>query len=159
MLCLLRHGAAGEARTDRERELTNVGRSEVTALKRALEGRGVRFDRILHSGFIRARQTAELLEECSDSSPVPHDGISPDDDPDLFVAELDEMRGSTLVVSHLPFLPSLCEELLEEISALPQFRTATLVCLQPVSDERGPGKWRLAWYLNGRDEMLKKSEG
>lgn len=157
MLYLARHGAAAEARIDRDRELTSLGRSEVEALGKALAERGVHVDRILHSGFTRARQSAEILAHLSDSPPSKHDGITPEDDPGMLVAELEEMGGSTLVVSHLPFLPGLCEELLEDVTPLPQFRTATVVCLEPLGSERGRGQWRFAWQLSGRDELLKRS--
>lgn len=156
MLCLVRHGAAGEAARDQDRKLTAVGRSEVDALGRALEAKGVRVDRILHSTLERARETAEILALRLSANAASHDGLTPGDDPDIFVAELEELGGSTLIVSHLPFLPNLCEELLEEVSAMPQFQTATAACLAPVGTGRGHHAWRLQWQINGRSELMRR---
>lgn len=149
MLYLVRHGSAAEAKRDRDRILTSVGRSEVEELRRVLEERGVHVDRILHSGFRRAEQTAAILASLSDAEPRAHAGLSPGDDPDLLIAELDDLGGSTLIVSHLPFLPALCEELLEPPTPSLRFRTAGAVCLENVGESSGRGRWRLAWQVVG----------
>lgn len=153
---LIRHGAAAEADRDEERALSQLGRSEVTALRDALERRGVHVDRILHSELRRARETAEILAALCSASPSVRRELAPDGDPDVVVAELEELRGRTLVVSHLPFLPRLCEELLGEITALPDFRTATAVCLGSDAASPGRGAWSLKWSANGRDELLRR---
>lgn len=152
-LYLIRHGAAGEARIDRERGLTESGRREVEALAEGLEQRGVRVERILHSGYRRARETAEILARLGSTSPRQSPSLTPDDDPDVLIAELADLGGSTLVVSHLPFLPHLCEELLEDLTELPRFGTASAVRLDPVKESRGHGEWRVAWQIDGRDVL------
>ncbi|MDX1583963.1 MAG: phosphohistidine phosphatase SixA [Thermoanaerobaculia bacterium] len=158
VLYLVRHGSAGEPNGEGKRELTEEGRAEVTALREALEQKGVRIDRIFHSEKLRAEQTAEVLASLCETAPTSRSGLAPEDDPDVFVAEIGELGGSTMIVSHLPFLPNLCDELLEDMTPLTQFRTATAVCLRPVGENRGRGDWRLAWQVHGRDEMGRNDE-
>ncbi len=113
---------------DRERSLTSPGREEVEALRRQLQGVGLAPDRILHSGYRRARETAEILAPLGGSSPREHSAMTPEDDPDILVAELERFGGTTLIVSHLPFLPNLCEELLDTSSDLPVLRQGRRCC-------------------------------
>jgi phosphohistidine phosphatase len=61
-LYLIRHGAAGSAPVDAERELTPEGRARFEGQVRGLARLGVRFERVLSSPLVRAVQTAELLE-------------------------------------------------------------------------------------------------
>lgn len=154
VLYLVRHGAAGEAHIDSERALTSLGRREVEALRGELERQAVRPDRLLHSGYCRARETAEILGPLCDSTPEECADVSPDGDADKFIAELEDFDGATMVVSHLPYLPQLCEALLEDVASVPRFATATAVRLDPAGESRGRRGWRLTWQINGRDVML-----
>ena len=61
-LYLIRHGAAGSAPVDAERELTPEGRARFADQVPGLARLGVRFERVLSSPLVRAVQTAELLE-------------------------------------------------------------------------------------------------
>jgi phosphohistidine phosphatase len=61
-LYLIRHGTAGSASVDAERELTPEGRARFSDQVRGLTRLGVRFERVLSSPLVRAVQTAELLE-------------------------------------------------------------------------------------------------
>ena len=61
----MRHGEAGEADSrrwpdDRQRPLTDAGRREHARVAEALRRMGVRFDRLLSSPLVRARETAEI---------------------------------------------------------------------------------------------------
>jgi phosphohistidine phosphatase len=58
---LIRHGTAGPAAADHLRSLTESGRAEAEALGRALHAREIRFDRMVASPLVRARQTAEAV--------------------------------------------------------------------------------------------------
>lgn len=155
VLYLVRHGAAGEGDPDSERTLTSLGRREVEALRGELERQAVRADRVLHSGYCRARETAEILGPLCDSTPSAYPDLGPDGDTDTFIAELESFGGATMLVSHLPYLPQLCEALLEDVSSVPRFATATAVRLEPVGGSTGRRGWRLAWQINGRDVLLR----
>jgi phosphohistidine phosphatase len=63
-LFLIRHAIAEERRAgllDAHRELTERGRARFEAVVHSLERAGFRFDRVYHSPWLRAVQTAELL--------------------------------------------------------------------------------------------------
>ena len=60
-LYLVQHGDAVPERLDPERPLSAAGRREVEAVARLLAGAGARVAHVVHSGKLRAQQTAELL--------------------------------------------------------------------------------------------------
>ena len=63
-LWFIRHGEAEPYQAhDAERQLTNYGRQQVVQAADFL--RDISFDRVLCSPYIRARQTAELLDRKS----------------------------------------------------------------------------------------------
>jgi phosphohistidine phosphatase len=65
-LYLIRHGLAGERTNwpnDSERPLTEEGCQKTLKVARRLHRLGVRFDLILTSPLVRARQTAQILQE------------------------------------------------------------------------------------------------
>lgn len=108
-LWLLRHGEAEpHARTDAERELTRHGRKEVHQAALHLIGRPLRT--ILCSPYVRARQTAELVEDLLDGGPHLQvvDWLTPDDDPRQVLDRLAERsEEELLLVSHQPFVGAL----------------------------------------------------
>ena len=67
-LYLLRHGIAVEPGTpgcekDSERPLTPKGKRQLRQIAAAMKKMDLRFDLILSSPFLRARQTAEIIAE------------------------------------------------------------------------------------------------
>jgi phosphohistidine phosphatase len=65
-LYMIRHGIAEEPENfvnDSERPLTELGISKTTKVAQKLYDLGVRFDRILTSPYIRAKETAEILKK------------------------------------------------------------------------------------------------
>ncbi len=67
-IILMRHADAGEADPDRwpddrRRPLTDAGRAEHRRTAAALRQMGIRFDRILTSPLVRARETAEITAD------------------------------------------------------------------------------------------------
>ena len=110
-LLVVRHGIAedhAESGRDADRELTPEGRERLQEIARALRERELRVERVLHSPWRRAVQTAELLAPLVEGSrqeaivvcealAAPPDG-----------ALLAELRGARLaVVGHEPWLSAL----------------------------------------------------
>ena len=67
-LYLIRHGIAAPRETwigrrDADRPLIPKGVSRVECIARGLQSLGVRFDRIVTSPYVRARQTADILSD------------------------------------------------------------------------------------------------
>jgi phosphohistidine phosphatase len=78
-LFLIRHAIAEERRAglpDAERALTDKGRERFEAVVQSLDRAGFRFDRVYHSPWLRAVQTAELLAPITDGPMVPTEGLA-----------------------------------------------------------------------------------
>lgn len=72
-LYLIRHGIAADRGTytnDDERPLTDKGRRKTGEVAKRLHKLGLRFDQILTSPLVRARQTAEILQAAGLSSQI-----------------------------------------------------------------------------------------
>jgi phosphohistidine phosphatase len=137
---LVRHGEAAPPAAGGERPLTDAGRGDVERLARWCAGNGVRPVSIVHSGILRAAQTAAIL---ADALAPPGGvravrGLAPDDDPRMQRDELVHADADVLVVTHLPFVGELAAALTGAAGALP-FATAELAIL-----ERSPGGFRVA---------------
>ena len=85
-LYILRHGIAEEAAPggdDRARRLTARGRAKLRAAAEGMKAFGIRFDVLLTSPLVRARETAAIVSEVYGKSPVPRElaalasGVSP----------------------------------------------------------------------------------
>jgi len=147
---LMQHGQAITEAENAARPLTEAGRAAVERVAARAKAADVRIDRCVHSGKLRAEQTAELLVGAlgSERSIEPRDGLAPNDP----VAPLaDWLRaapeGSSIaLVGHLPLLDRLASSLItdDENTHVIQFRMGGLVKLVPKSE--GPGL-TVAWIL------------
>jgi phosphohistidine phosphatase len=151
-LYLVQHGEASPKDIDPERPLTNQGRADVEAMAQRLKRSGIHVRRVIHSGKLRARQTAEILA-ASIAPEVEQDVSSlmnPNDNPAAFDWQSESWDQDTLIVGHLPFMARLVSHLLLGDSALSlvQYQPGSVVCL-----EHDDGNWQLNWML--RPELLK----
>ncbi len=131
---LIRHGTAGPGAADHLRSLTESGRAEVEVLGRVLHAREIRFDRMVTSPLVRARQTAEVIarqvalgvELREDAGLVP-EGYS--DDVIALLRRL-EAEGSkdVALVSHMPLIAMAAGVLLGE--KVGDFKTAQALRLK-----------------------------
>lgn len=144
-LYLMRHGQAAMKVMDPAQGLTQEGAADIKRLAQQLKKQGVRFQQVLHSEKTRARQTAEIMaaEIAPEATLALHDSIKPNDDPHILLAELDEWQDDTLVVSHLPFVPTLLGLLPGYLGATDavEFYPGTLVCASRLDD----GDWQFEW--------------
>jgi phosphohistidine phosphatase len=143
---LVRHGEAVRQSVDGQRPLSKDGRLDVERLGRAAAARGVNPGKILHSGLLRAEQTAEILsrnlgalENVSQLS-----GLRPDDEPFFAKAELESSTIPLMLVGHLPHMGRLAATLItgDPQRAIVEFAPATMICLS-YADRR----WKILWKL------------
>ena len=113
-LFLIRHAIAEERRAglpDADRALTNKGRARFEAMVESLDRAGVRFDRVYHSpwlhfkkggiAWLRAVQTAELLEPITAGPLMVAEGLAQPPEPDFFAC----LEGKRVAcVGHEPWL-------------------------------------------------------
>lgn len=137
LLVLVRHGHARNGANDAERSLSDQGREEVESLAQKLAARRIDPVKIIHSPKLRAMETAQLLQRRLGGSLEVDSNIAPESDSDVIATDFESEEGTFIVVSHLPFLPSLAQRLLG--SAL-SFSTAGAIGIEQT--DAGP---RLAW--------------
>lgn len=145
-LYLVQHGESAAKEVDPQRALTDSGRRDVERIASQLSAAGVRPARILHSGKLRAVQTAAIIASAVGlNATEPVSGIDPTDPVEPFADRVRGFTADTMVVGHLPFMARLVAYLLTGTAAeaLVDFRTGSVVCLTR-KDERG---WALQWML------------
>lgn len=113
-LWLVRHAIAvprGGDVLDHARPLTPKGRARFEREVRGLYGLGVRFDRVYHSPWARAAQTAELLKPIATGERLALDALARPPDDDLLEA-LEGAGASVALVGHEPWMSELAALLL-----------------------------------------------
>lgn len=151
-LYLVQHGEACAKDVDPGRPLTEQGKADIARLAAFLKQAGIQVERVIHSGKLRAAQTAERLAAAvapgveAESSGI----INPNDDPRAFDWQSDSWDRDTLVVGHLPFMAKLVSHLLieDESRVFTAFRPGSVVCLEHAGD----APWQIAWMI--RPELL-----
>lgn len=145
---LVRHGQARPAAPgtpDAARPLDDRGRDEITRVARRAAALGLRIAEIRHSGFVRARETAEILAAHLAPARGVREaaGLKPTDDPRELLAEL-EASESLMLVGHMPHLGQLASTLLvgNPDRDVLRFPAGAIVCVT-----RDQGRWLLEWTL------------
>lgn len=128
---------------DREKPLSPRGARDASSLAAACKAFGLDAKEALHSGKLRARQTAQALAEALSLRLRQIPGIDPLSPVKPFAQECAGMSESVIVVGHLPFLERLATFLLsgrEEPAAI-AFQRGGMVALE----RRESGDWRVLW--------------
>ena len=143
---LVRHGRATSEDIDPRRPLTSAGRVAVEQLGRAATSRRVQVSEIVHSGILRAEQTAAILAEILQPiNGIRHgSGLRPEDDPVYAKAELEKATEPSMLVGHLPHLGRLAAYLAngDPDRSIIEFEPATIACFS-----REDRMWKLNWVL------------
>jgi phosphohistidine phosphatase len=146
-LYLVRHGEASNESSggDDARPLSSRGVRQIESLADQARLRGVKPARVLHSGKLRARQTAEIIAAAVGPREVRAiSGLQPEDDPSS-AAELAALSDEDIMlVGHMPFMGVLSGVLLGGDGLT--FSTGTMVCLVRSS------KWKLDWKITGESQ-------
>ncbi len=147
-LYLAQHGDAISKEEDPDRPLSASGRNDVQAVSRFLGRAGISVDSIVHSGKLRARQTAELVaaQLAPGLALQTNENINPRDPPVAVAEEIDHWLNDTILVGHLPHMAKLATLLLTscEEPVIITFTPGTVVCLLRSEDKR----WSLKWLLS-----------
>ena len=150
-LYLVQHGEACSRDTDPERPLTDQGKADIDRLAVFLGQAGIRVQRVIHSGKLRAAQTAGQLAAVLAPAVQPEVSsmLDPNDDPGEFDLATDRYQ-DTLVVGHLPFMSKLVAHLVteDEDRLVTAYRPGSIVCLERENGRR----WQINWMV--RPELL-----
>ncbi len=147
----LRHGIAERQSPggDRERRLTEEGRSELRRVLACAKRAQLKPDLVLCSPYVRAMETAKLAAEQLEleGSPFPADALTPESAPARLWNEVREQGAeSVLVVSHEPLLSSTIAWMVGSSKAMVRFPPAGLAGIEfgsagPVPD--GVLRWMI----------------
>ncbi len=110
---------------------------------------GVEAERIICSGKLRARQTAEIVALSIAATVSVEDvaeGLRPKDPTDWLAGTLERWTGDTVCVGHLPFMGKMVSRLVTGSDDAPivSFVPGTDVCL--ARGHNGEG-WTIAWVI------------
>ena len=108
-LYVIRHGIAEDRAPDsddRSRPLTDDGRKRVRKAIKGLREINIKFDRILTSPWVRAAETAALLEPLCDHAPRSTELLCQSPRSEL-LAMIAEQGADTAIVGHEPWLGEL----------------------------------------------------
>lgn len=111
-LYLIRHAQAEEQSAgggDEERALTREGRERFREVVRGLDRLELRFDRVYHSPYVRAQETADLLEPILDGETIVTAALARAPSDELLASLGGE---SVALVGHEPWLSDLLSLLL-----------------------------------------------
>lgn len=151
-LYLVQHGEACKKEVDPDRPLTDQGREDIDRLAAFLKQAGIRPDRVIHSGKLRAMQTAGRLTDAIAPGLTleANGGINPNDDPKAFDSHKKGGGKEIMVVGHLPFMAKLVSHLLlgDRDKPVIAYRPSSVVCLECVDNV----SWRVNWMI--RPELL-----
>jgi phosphohistidine phosphatase len=151
---LVQHGAAQPKDENPKRPLSDSGREDVKRMSSFLARSRVSASRVLHSGKLRALETALLMADVLGPGNVVEEaptGISPNDPIDELFAAIDGWTEDTIIVGHLPFMSKLASKLVtgNEEETVVHFKPGSVACLE--RGENGGG-WTVQWFV--RPELL-----
>ena len=152
-LYLVQHGQAVTKEVDPGRPLSPQGEQDVEHMAGFLDKSGISMHRILHSGKMRAHQTAEILADklLLKGEIEAIAGINPNDSVEDFAGKLHKLKHDTMLVGHLPFMARLVAYLTSGNAdhEIVDYRPGSIVCLE-LDDEQN---WRILWML--RPDLIK----
>jgi phosphohistidine phosphatase len=143
-LYLVQHGEACGKDIDPERPLTEQGKADINRLAVFLRKAGVKVERVIHSGKLRAAQTAERLVNAVAPGITLEvsEHINPNDDPAEFARLSFMWEQDTMVIGHLPYLAKLVSQLVLHDPKIPftAYTPGSLVCLERNENNQ--------WFIN-----------
>lgn len=145
---LAQHGKAVDEKVDPQRPLSETGVIETTRIAGALANSGlVSVEKILHSGKLRAMQTAQIFAGalCGSDRVEKMDGINPLDGAAACVNEIENAAGGLMIVGHLPNLSKVVSKLVtgDENAGIVSFKYSGVISLE----KQGDGKWAVVPLL------------
>jgi len=143
-LYLVQHGESLPKDIDPERKLSEIGIKETEEVAKFLSRVNISINKIFHSGKTRARMTAEIFGKYLNVSDIIEtDGLSPLDNPKIWLSRLSEYEEDIMLVGHLPHLAKLTALILNVDREVVKFRYSGVLCLY----KEESGRWIIMWYI------------
>ncbi len=146
-LYLVQHAEALSKEEDRSRSLSKKGIKDIKKIASFSGGLKIAPHQIVHSGKMRALQTAQVLAErvASDMGVLESDGLSPIDDPEMWFGRLSKIDEDIMIVGHLPYLDKLASLLLcrDKERNIINFEMGSILCLKRLEEFN----WTVEWFI------------
>lgn len=143
---LVQHGESKSEIEDPERPLTQKGKEVVGSVASYVAPLGAEVAQVVHSGRIRAKQTAELFAQyLSPTQGVREEKeLGPLDDPQEAKRLIQQAERPLMIVGHLPHLSRLASLLIlgTPENEIIRFKMGGVVCLS-----ESDNKWFVEWAL------------
>lgn len=160
-LCIIRHGLAGatqeDENMDQERPLKKKGKKKMKDIAKGLKDLKVSFDVVLTSPLLRAKESAEIVNEyCGmDKKVMITDLLKPNSSYQKLSKFLNELKESKTVaiVGHEPFLTGFASYCLSSKSPFLNLKKGGVLMLE-IDKEIKPGKCMLSWLMEPK-HMIK----
>lgn len=145
---MVQHAESKRKEEDPSRPLSEKGERDIRKVAKYAEKHlQIQVRQIVHSGKLRAKQTAEVLAEHLHLEEAVRvaEGLEPLADPKVWKSQLAETIEDIMIVGHLPHLSKLASHLLtrDETKEVMAFRMAGITCLE--RDESG--RWTVRWMI------------
>lgn len=146
-LYLVQHAMPVSKDIDPGRPLSPQGEKDISKMAELMRTSDHTVSRVLHSGKMRAHQTAEILAEALLISGEVEviDGINPNDPVQDFSLRAHKFEHDTMIVGHLPFMAKMVSYLVtgNEDQAIVAYKPGSVVCLKKNPEE----PWQIQWML------------
>lgn len=147
-LYLVQHAESKRKEEDHTRSLSDRGWKDIRKTANyAKEHLRIKVEQIVHSGKLRAKQTAEVLAEHLNppKAVITDTNLEPLADPKAWKKRLVETTEDIMLVGHLPYLSKLASYLLagDENKEVIAFRMGGIVCLERDQQRR----WTIHWMI------------
>lgn len=160
-LYLVQHADAVSKDVDSERPLSDKGQADIQAVGAFLANAGIGVDEIVHSGKLRAQQTAESLSQAvfQGRATTVLPGIGPNDSVGYLCNTIMAAGGDLMVIGHMPFLGRIAAKCLSgsEDGTPVTFEPGAVLCLSRLEEGDCAHHWALEWYV--RPELLENDRG
>lgn len=145
-LYLVQHAEAMAEQQDPDRPLTANGAQNSRTIAEVLKRSGmVSLDKILHSGKLRAQQTAQIFaQELDPGSAVEQaSDLGPVDDVTIWAQKAADASGDLMLVGHLPYMSKMASRLLtgDPDKEIVNVQNAGVTCIEVNSEARGTLQW------------------
>lgn len=146
-LYLVQHAQALNKDEDPSRSLSENGIRDVKKIASFSRGLKISPHQIVHSGKMRALQTAQLIADRvnSDMGVLESDGLMPMDDPEMWFGRLGKIHEDMMIVGHLPHLNKLASLLIcrDKEKQIINFEMGSIVCLKRLEEFN----WVVEWMM------------
>ena len=139
----VQHGTALAKEIDETRPLSNAGADEVCKVASMLKSNHIAISKIVHSGKLRALQTASIFSQILNINIVSKlKGMNPNDAPEKLIEQLTE--DAVMYIGHLPNIQNVISKLVtnDKNNNIIKFQNSAVACV-----ELNQGESHINWFI------------